>query len=91
MTTYPVVETDSLMEQMRGQRQEFNACRPEVHDVHLRWRAVADSYDPPRLLVGETFVENIEDLFPFLAPDQLHLDFNIPFAHAPFEARELGT
>ncbi len=84
------VETDSLMEQIRGQRQEFNSCRPEVHDVHRRWRSVADSYDPPRLLVGETFVEKIEDLFPFLAGDQLHLDFNIPFAHAPFEAAALA-
>ena len=29
------------------------------------WREVADSYDPPRLLVGETFVEHLDDLFPF--------------------------
>ena len=78
------------MEQMRGQRQEFNSLRPEVHDVHRRWREVADSYDPPRLLVGETFVEHLDDLVPFLAPDQLHLDFNIPFAHVPFEADGLG-
>ena len=74
------------MEQMRGQRQEFNSLRPEVHDVHRRWREVADSYDPPRLLVGETFVEHLDDLVPFLSDDQLHLDFNIPFAHVPFEA-----
>ena len=57
----------SFMEKMRGQRQEFNSLRPEVHDVHRRWREVADSYDPPRLLVGETFVEHLDDLFPFLA------------------------
>ena len=79
----------SFMEQMRGQRQEFNSCRPEVHDVHRRWREVADSYDPPRLLVGETFVERLEDLFPFTDGEQLHLDFNIPFAHARFDAEEL--
>ncbi len=82
-------DTASFMEKMRGQRQEFNSLRPEVHDVHRRWREVADSYDPPRLLVGETFVERFDDLVPFLAPDQLHLDFNIPFAHVSFDAAAL--
>ena len=85
----PATDTDSLMEQMRGQKQIFNSCRPEVHDVHRRWREVADSYDPPRLLVGETFVERLEDLFPFLGADQLHLDFNIPFAHSEFDPATL--
>ena len=84
----PVGDDDrSWMEKIRGQRQEFNSLRPEVHDVHRRWREVADSYDPPRLLVGETFGRALDDLFPFSDGDQLHLDFNIPFAHAPFERR----
>ncbi len=79
----------SFMERLRGQRQEFNSLRPEVHDIHRRWREIADSYDPPRLLVGETFVERLEDLFPFTSADQLHLDFNIPFAHTAFAAAPL--
>lgn len=83
------VDTDPLMDQIRGQRQEFNSCRPETHDIHRRWRAVADAYDPPRLLVGETFVERLEDLFPFADGTQLHLDFNIPFAHTAFTADAL--
>ncbi|MGZ6910153.1 MAG: alpha-amylase family glycosyl hydrolase [Acidimicrobiia bacterium] len=86
----PAGDGASLMEQMRGQRQEFNSLRPEVHDVHRRWRRVADGYDPPRLLVGETFVEHLDDLFPFLDGDQLHLDFNIPFAHTAFDVDALG-
>jgi alpha-glucosidase len=86
----PADGRSTLMEQIRGQVQVYNSCRPEVHDVHRRWRAVADAFDPHRLLVGETFVERLEDLFPFLSPDQLHLDFNIPFAHAPFEAEVLA-
>jgi alpha-glucosidase len=86
----PPGEGASLMEQIRGQRQEFNSCRPEVYDVHRRWRGVADSYDPPRLLVGETFVEQLDDLFPFVDGTQLHLDFNIPFAHTPFDAAAIA-
>ena len=85
-------EADSFMEQFRGQRQEFNSLRPEVHEIHRRWREVADSYDPPKLLVGETFVEHLDDLFPFFGngDDELHLDFNIPFAHSRFDAAVLG-
>ena len=84
-------ESDSFMEQFRGQRQEFNSNRPEVHEIHRRWREIADSYDPPRLLIGETFVEDLDDLFPFFGDgDELHLDFNIPFAHSVFTASSLG-
>ena len=86
----PPGDRASFMEQMRGQRQEFNSLRPEVHDVHRRWRAVADSYEPHRLLVGETFVEHLDDLFPFVEGEQLHLDFNIPFAHTAFDAAAIG-
>src|SRR3954467_4071631 len=51
----PATEDDSILEQLRGQRPLYTENRPEVHDVHRRFRAIADSYDPPRLLVGETF------------------------------------
>ena len=39
--------------------------RPEVHDVLRRWRASPTSYDPPRVLVGETYVLELEQLVPF--------------------------
>ena len=41
---------------MRGQRSVYNSCRPELHDVLRRWRAIADDYDPNRILLGETYV-----------------------------------
>jgi alpha-glucosidase len=86
----PATEQDPILDQIRGQVQVYNSCRPEVHDVHRRLRAVADSYDPPRVLVGETFVERIEDLIPFYGNgDELNLAFNIPFLHTPLEARLL--
>jgi alpha-glucosidase len=86
----PATEDDPLMDQIRGQRQEYNSRRPEVYDVHRRWRALADSYDPPRLLVGETFVDTIEDVIPFYGNGRgLHLNFNIPFAHSTFDAGSL--
>jgi alpha-glucosidase len=86
----PATETDPIMDQIRGQVAVYNTCRPEVHDVHRRLRAVADSYDPPRILVGETFVEHVEDIIPFYGDgDELNLAFNIPFLHTPLEASAL--
>jgi alpha-glucosidase len=83
----PATEDDPVMVQVRGQRQEFNSLRPEVYEVHRRWRAVADSYDPPRVLVGETYVDRVEELAPFYGDgDALNLCFNIPFAHTAFTA-----
>ncbi len=86
----PATGDDPILEQLRGQRPVYNECRPEVHDVHRRWRAIADSYDPPRVLVGETFLPKIDDVIPFYGNgDELNLAFNIPFVQLPFEAAAL--
>ena len=39
--------------------------RPEVHDVLRRWRQLADAHDPPRVLVGETYVLDLDPLIPY--------------------------
>lgn len=88
----PATADDPILDQMRGQRPVYNENRPEVHEVHRRLRAIADSYDPPRVLVGETFLPKIEDVIPFYGTgDELNLAFNIPLVHAPFEAAALRT
>jgi len=86
----PATEDDPILEQMRGQRPVYNECRPEVHEVHRRWRTIADSYDPPRVLVGETFLPRIDDVIPFYGKgDELNLAFNIPFVQLPLQAPAL--
>ena len=78
-------ERDHWMEQLRGQVQEFNSCRPEVHDVYRRWRAIANTYDPPRLLLGETHVFDVDALASFYGhDDELGLAFNFMFMHDEF-------
>ncbi|MGQ0434715.1 MAG: alpha-amylase family glycosyl hydrolase, partial [Microthrixaceae bacterium] len=63
---------------------------PEVHDVIRRWRAVADAYDPPRVLIGETFVFDVLTMASFYgAGDELNLAFNIPLLHTKFEPTAL--
>ena len=88
----PSTDDDPLLDQIRGQRPLYNSCRPEVHDLHRRWRAIADSYDPPRILVGETFLAHVEDVLAFYGlGDELNLAFNIPFVHTPLEPDALGA
>ncbi len=87
----PSTDDDPFMERVFGQRWTYNANRPEVHEVLRRWRALADTYDPPRLLVGETNVERLETLAEYYGDghDELHLGFNFPFIEAPLEADAL--
>lgn len=88
----PATGDDFLLDQLRGQVPVYNSNRPEVHDVHRRWRAIADTYDPPRLLVGETFVGDVEAVIPFYGHgDELGLAFNIPFVNTRFAADELSA
>jgi alpha-glucosidase len=83
----PATEDDDLEAQFFGQRSVYNANRPEVHDVIRHWRALADGYDEPRVLIGETPVP-VEDLARYYGQghDELHLAFNFNFISAPFEA-----
>lgn len=83
----PATADDALIDQARGQRPVYSSMRPEVHDVHKHWRALADSYDPPRVLVGETFVNDVTEMASFYGDgDELNLAFNIPFVHAGLDA-----
>jgi alpha-glucosidase len=67
--------------------------RPEVHDVLRRWRGVSDDLDPARVLVGETYVLDLDSLIPYYGDgsDELNLAFNFLFVHADLDAAELRT
>ena len=86
----PTTEADDPGDQMLGQRPVYNGNRPEVHDVIRRWRAIADSYDAPRVLIGETPVADPQALARFYGnDDELNLAFNFPFITAAFAAEPL--
>jgi alpha-glucosidase len=82
----PAGPDDHWFEQLMGQRQVFNACRPEVHAVYRHWRAVAEEYDPPRLLLGETHVFDLDRVAEFYGDDdELGLALNFAFMDAPLD------
>ena len=83
----PATENDDWESQLFGQRSVYNANRPEVHQVLRHWRRISETYDPPRVLVGETPVP-IDDMARYYGngTDELHLAFNFPFINVPLEA-----
>jgi alpha-glucosidase len=66
----------------------YNANRDDVHDVFRHWRRLVDRYEPPRVLLGETWVMELERLARFYGSgdDELNLAFNFPFTFSPLEA-----
>ena len=88
----PAVTPDDHPEvRRRAFKQVFSMNRPEVHDVLRRWRALADAADPARILVGETYVLDLDSLIPYYGQgeDELNLAFNFLFVHADLNAAEM--
>jgi alpha-glucosidase len=69
----------------------YNANRDDVHDVLRRWRRVVDEYEPERILLGETWVMEVDRLARFYGSgdDELHLAFNFPFTFSELEPEAL--
>ena len=84
-------DKDPLQVQRIGQQQVYNMNRPETHDILREWRELSDGYESPRLLVGETYVYEYEQLAAFYGQslDELNLAFNFPFIFSPFGAGDL--
>ncbi|CAN5576021.1 alpha-amylase family glycosyl hydrolase [soil metagenome] len=83
----PATDDDHDRVRSLGQRSEYNMNRPEVHDVLRRWRKLCDTYDPKRILVGETFVMDLQEMARYYGDgeDELNLAFNFPFALSDFD------
>ena len=63
--------------------------RDGVHDVFRSWRAIGDTYDPPRVFVAEAWVPDAERLARYLRPDELQTAFSFNFLRAAWLAPDL--
>ncbi|MDX6676020.1 MAG: alpha-glucosidase, partial [Solirubrobacteraceae bacterium] len=91
----PVTATDHRELRHRKVKPVYSANRPELHDVLRRWRALTDGRTTPDaqtpILVGETYVLELDELMPFYGTgsDELHLAFNFLFVHADLDAAQM--
>lgn len=60
--------------------------RDELHDIYRSWREIADSYDEPRVLVGEVWLDDPKRFAAYLRPDEMHAAFNFDFMTQPWDA-----
>jgi alpha-glucosidase len=63
--------------------------RDELHEIYRSWRAVAESYADPRVLVGEIWLPDAERFARYLRADELHTAFNFDFLACPWEPAAL--
>ena len=83
----PVTEDDHPLIRRLGVRPVHNMNRPEVHEIWRRWRNVVERREPPGVLLGETWVLDLDALATFYGSgdDELHLAMNFPFIFSPFD------
>jgi alpha-glucosidase len=62
-----------------------------LHDIYRRWRAIADEYVEPRILVGEVWLPDPVRFARYLRPDELHTAFNFDFLACPWDAARMRT
>jgi alpha-glucosidase len=88
----PATDDDPPAVRVFGQRHVYSGNRPEVHDVLRRWRAIARTYEPERVLLGETYVWDLDSLGAFYGTqdDELQLAFNIPFVFSRLDPDRTG-
>ena len=56
-----------------------------VHGILRAWRAVAQSYAPERVLIGEVSVDGPQRLVQYLRPDELHSAFTFELPRTPWD------
>jgi alpha-glucosidase len=74
-----------------GMRRRYSMFRPETHEILREWRALAETYDPPRLLLGEAYSLEVEQWAGYFGErdDQLDLAFAFMLTHAALDADEM--
>ncbi|GLW95195.1 glycoside hydrolase family 13 protein [Actinokineospora globicatena] len=60
-----------------------------VHEIYRSWRAVLDSYSPPRVAVAEAWTRDAARTARYVRPDELHQAFNFHYLRADWSADDL--
>ncbi len=80
----PDLPAGRIPEPMRLRGNPLACDQEEVHHVYRQWRRLADSYDPPRALIGEVNLDPGRAAR-YVRPDELHQAFAFAFVTAPWD------
>jgi len=80
-------EIDPVAHYRQGEHP--NLDRDGLHDIYRSWRAIANSYEGSRVLVGEVWLADLERFALYLRPDELHTAFNFEFMNQPWNEPDL--
>ncbi|MES1246951.1 MAG: glycoside hydrolase family 13 protein [Actinomycetota bacterium] len=84
-----LLDKDPALAEIRDGEPHPFMDRDAIHEIYRGWRAVADAYDEPRVLVGEVWLPDAERLARYLRPDELHTAFNFDFLACPWQPGKL--
>jgi alpha-glucosidase len=84
---------DRLLRDDDGSRRINSMNRPETHEIYREWRRLAESYEPPRVLLGEVYVLDIPAWAHYYGSgsDELNLAFNFALVHTNLDAEQMRT
>lgn len=88
-----VLPSQAELDAMPRDGQHPTIDRDDVHEVYAEWRAVFDSYDPPRTAVAEAWVDRARVPL-YASAESLGQAFNFDLLEADFDAsqfREIVT
>jgi len=63
----------------------------DVHEIVRRWRRIAESYDPPKYLIGEINVSTTQALLRYIRPGELQSVFAMNLVRSPWRAAEFRS
>ncbi len=63
--------------------------RDGIHEIYQEWRAVADSYNEPRALLGEVWIADPQRFAKYLRPQEMHAAFNFRFLQCAWDPAAL--
>ena len=87
----PATEEDDPHTRAGGIRRVHSLNRPETHEIFRDWRRLVDAYEPPRILVGEAYVLDVEAWARYFGSgsDELNLAFNFALVHSDLDAGQM--
>ena len=88
---HALIKDRELRDELVAEDRVFSMNRPETHEILRDWHELADSYDPPRSLVGEAYVLDLPTWAGYYGSgsDELDLAFNFAFVHADLDAEQM--